>query len=127
MVEGSTGGAGLTANGLRRLTEGDPVPLEATLLTSPRPGPDAGRLLAYDEVTVGGLGLTSVSIDRVLVPKDEVNPLRRPAPTPVEHADQHARDAVGRARRSFRVRHARQNVMSWSSAAKSRDSCVHWI
>ncbi|GAB3592239.1 metallophosphoesterase [Angustibacter peucedani] len=79
MVEGSTGGAGLTAGGLDRLTEGKPVPLEATLLYFAKTGPDAGRLLAYDAVTVGGLGLTSVSIDRTLVPKDEVNP---PTPTP---------------------------------------------
>jgi predicted MPP superfamily phosphohydrolase len=79
MVEGSTGGAGLTANGLQKLTDGDPVPLEATLLYFATSGPDAGRLLAYDEVTVGGLGLTSVSIDRTLVPKKEVNP---PTPTP---------------------------------------------
>jgi predicted MPP superfamily phosphohydrolase len=79
MVEGSTGGAGLTANGLQSLTDGNPVPLEATLLYFAKSGPDAGRLLAYDEVTVGGLGLTSVSIDRTLVPKKEVNP---PTPTP---------------------------------------------
>jgi predicted MPP superfamily phosphohydrolase len=79
MVEGSTGGAGLTANGLQRLTDGEPVPLEASLLYFAKSGPDAGRLLAYDEVTVGGLGLTSVSIDRTLVPKAEVNP---PTPTP---------------------------------------------
>ena len=79
MVEGSTGGAGLTANGLASLTDGKPVPLEATLLYFASSGPDAGRLLAYDEVTVGGLGLTSVSIDRTLVPKKEVNP---PAPSP---------------------------------------------
>ena len=81
MVEGSTGGAGLTANGLQRLTDGKPVPLEASLLYFASSGPDAGRLLAYDDVTVGGLGLTSVSIDRTLVPKKEVNP---PTPTPTD-------------------------------------------
>ncbi|GMA87544.1 hypothetical protein GCM10025868_27940 [Angustibacter aerolatus] len=54
MIEGSTGGAGLTANGLQSLTDGEPVPLEATLLYFRRGGPDAGRLLAYDSVTVGG-------------------------------------------------------------------------
>lgn len=79
MVEGTTGGAGLTSRGFERLTNGDPVPLEATLLYFAKTGPDAGRLLAYDEVTVGGLGLTSVSIARTLVPKNEVNP---PTPTP---------------------------------------------
>lgn len=83
MVEGSTGGAGLTADGLQQLTDGDPVPLEATLLYFARTGPNVGRLLAYDEVTVGGLGLTSVSIDRTLVPRDEVRPLTpKPTATP---------------------------------------------
>lgn len=83
MVQGSTGGAGITANGLQRLTDGDPVPLEATLLYFAKTGPDAGRLLAYDEVTVGGLGLTSVRIDRTLVPQDELSaPRPSPSPTP---------------------------------------------
>lgn len=74
MTEGTTGGAGLTSNGLQRLTDGEPVPLEATLLYFKRSGPDAGRLLAYDEVTVGGLGLTSVSIDRTTVPVSPASP-----------------------------------------------------
>jgi len=81
MVEGSTGGAGLTAAGLRRLTVGDPVPLEATLLYFRRAGPDAGRLLAYDEVTVGGLGLTSVSIDRTSVAEQAAEPAQETGPT----------------------------------------------
>lgn len=85
MVVGSTGGAGITAAGLQRLTEGDPVPLEATLLYFAKSGPDAGRLLAYDDVSVGGLGLTSVSINRTLVPKDQVNP-PTPTPTPTSSA-----------------------------------------
>ncbi|MGL5859523.1 MAG: metallophosphoesterase family protein [Angustibacter sp.] len=79
LIEGSTGGAGLTSTGLRRLTDGDPVPLQASLLYFARGGPDAGRLLATDEVTIGGLGLTSVSIDRTLVPRDQIAP---PSPTP---------------------------------------------
>jgi predicted MPP superfamily phosphohydrolase len=82
MVQGSTGGAGLTADGLQRLTDGRPVPLEATLLYFARTGPDAGRLLAYDDVTVGGLGLTSVSIDRTLVPREQVNPQVLPTTAP---------------------------------------------
>ncbi|MBC7639893.1 MAG: hypothetical protein H7231_08950, partial [Rhodoferax sp.] len=79
MVEGSTGGAGLTANGLQALTDGEAVPLEATLLYLRRTGPDAGRLLAYDDVTVGGLGLTSVSIDRTVVPARQDS---TPSPSP---------------------------------------------
>lgn len=75
MVEGSTGGAGLTSAGFQRLTDGNPVPLEATLLYFARTGERAGQLVAYDEVTVGGLGLTSVSIDRTTV-----KPLPPPAP-----------------------------------------------
>lgn len=67
MVEGSTGGAGLTSAGFERLTEGNPVPLEATLLYFAKSGERAGQLVAYDDVTVGGLGLTSVSIDRTTV------------------------------------------------------------
>jgi hypothetical protein len=39
MVQGSTGGAGITSAGLQRLTDGDPVPLEATLLYLARSGP----------------------------------------------------------------------------------------
>ncbi len=80
MVEGSTGGAGVTSAGLERLTEGTPVPLEATLLYLRRSGEDAGRLLAYDQVTVGGLGLTSVSIDRTVVDEDD-DALPEPAPS----------------------------------------------
>jgi len=82
MVEGTTGGAGITSTGLQRLADGNPVPLEATLLYLRRTGPDAGRLLAYDEVRVGGFGLTSVSIDRTVVPvQDDPTPI--PAtPTP---------------------------------------------
>lgn len=71
MVEGSTGGAGLTAAGLRRLSEGEPLDLTATLLHFASEGRDAGRLVAYDQVTVGGLGLTSVTVSRTVVDPDE--------------------------------------------------------
>lgn len=67
MVEASTGGAGLTARGLARLTAGDPLPLSATLIYLARSGPRAGQVLAYDTVTVGGLGLASVSLERQVV------------------------------------------------------------
>ncbi len=67
MVQGSTGGAGLTANGLKQLGTGQPLPLQATLLYFANSGSDAGQLLAYDEITVGGLGLTSVTMQRTVI------------------------------------------------------------
>ena len=79
MIEGTTGGAGITSAGLQRLTDGKPLPLRATLLYLQRSGLDAGRLLAYDEVSVGGLGLTSVSIDRTVVPAQQDS---TPSPSP---------------------------------------------
>ena len=75
MVEGTTGGAGITSAGLQRLADGNPLPLQATLLYLQRSGPNAGALLAYDEVSVGGLGLTSVSIDRTVIHSDEATPV----------------------------------------------------
>ncbi len=59
MVEGSTGGAGL-----RGLEGEKPTPLECTVLYLDRA---TGRLRAYDEVTLGGLGQTQVTIDRTVV------------------------------------------------------------
>lgn len=59
LVEGSTGGAGL-----RGLEHEQPTPLECTVLYFDR----ATRALqAYDEVTVGGLGTSSIRIDRHVV------------------------------------------------------------
>ncbi len=81
MVQGSTGGAGISAGALDRLEAGEPLPLEATLLYFGRSGEQARRLIAWDEVTVGGLGLSSVEIDRTLVQPDE-----EPAP-PEEPSD----------------------------------------
>jgi predicted phosphodiesterase len=61
MVQGSTGGAGL------RGLEGEfPEPLTCTVLYF---DPDTGELQAYDEITLGGLGETEVTIQRV-VPAD---------------------------------------------------------
>jgi predicted phosphodiesterase len=70
MVEGSSGGAGITSAGLRRLGDGEPLALTATLLRFAATGERAGQLVAYDEVTVGGLGLTSVTIERHVVPDE---------------------------------------------------------
>lgn len=72
VVEGSTGGAGITSAGLRRLGEGEPLALTATLLHFATSGERAGTLVAYDEVTVGGLGLTSVTIERTVL--DDAGP-----------------------------------------------------
>jgi predicted MPP superfamily phosphohydrolase len=80
MVQGTTGGAGVTAGALRRLEEGDPIPLQATLLYFAAVGERAGSLVAYDDVTVGGLGLSSVTIERT-VPDRDPEP---PTPSPPE-------------------------------------------
>ena len=66
MVEGSTGGAGVSAD-FKAIGDGEPVPLSATLLYVARSGVRAGQVLAYDEVTVGGFGLVSVSLQRTVV------------------------------------------------------------
>jgi predicted MPP superfamily phosphohydrolase len=81
MVEGSTGGAGVTATGVAAADEGHPVPLNATLIYLARRGPRAGQVLAYDEVTVGGLGLASISLNRTVVrAPDTPAAAGRPAP-----------------------------------------------
>ena len=67
MVEGSTGGAGLTSGAVENLENARPAPLEATLLYfSPTSGTERPRLLAWDDVTVGGLGLSSVTVARTM-------------------------------------------------------------
>jgi predicted MPP superfamily phosphohydrolase len=60
MVEGSTGGAGL-----RGLQGEKPTPLTCTVLYL---DPATGALRAYDEITLGGLGETEVTIQRTVVP-----------------------------------------------------------
>ena len=67
MVEGSTGGAGISSTSVRQITDGEPVPLDATLLYVARRGDRAGQVVAYDEITVGGFGLASVTIDRTVL------------------------------------------------------------
>ena len=62
MVQGSTGGAGL------RALQGEyPQPLTCTVLYV---DPGTGALRAYDEITLGGLGETEVTVERTLVPPD---------------------------------------------------------
>lgn len=88
MVQGSTGGAGITQGALDSLERGEPVPLQASLLYFAKSGEDAGRLVGWDDVTVGGLGLSSVQIDRTLVTDEleEAPPEQEPT-APPEPAD----------------------------------------
>jgi predicted MPP superfamily phosphohydrolase len=84
LVEGSTGGAGITARGLEQLSDGKPLPLAASLVHIATTGERAGRPVAIDAITVGGFGLTSVNLERtVLRPEDtpELAPRATPSPT----------------------------------------------
>lgn len=63
MVQGSTGGAGL-----RGLQGEYPEPLTGTVLYLDA---TTGRLQAYDEITLGGLGETEVTIQRRTVPQQK--------------------------------------------------------
>jgi predicted phosphodiesterase len=62
LVEGSTGGAGL-----RGLQGDEPRPLQASVLYF---DPDTHELLAYDRVSVKGLGETGATIDRHILVHD---------------------------------------------------------
>jgi hypothetical protein len=64
LIEGSTGGAGL-----RGLRDREPEPLTCTVLYF---DPVADRLVAYDRITVRGLGGTGARIERHIV--DPVEP-----------------------------------------------------
>jgi predicted MPP superfamily phosphohydrolase len=83
MVQGSTGGAGL-----RALEGEDPTPVTLSVLYL---DPDTRRLVAWDDITLGGLGLTSAEIQRHLADEDngdggdggpDENPAGTPTPTP---------------------------------------------
>jgi predicted MPP superfamily phosphohydrolase len=63
MVQGSTGGAGL-----RGLQGEYPEPLTCTVLYFDR---TTGRLTGYDDITLGGLGETEVTIVRTLVEPED--------------------------------------------------------
>ena len=59
MVQGSTGGAGL-----RALEDEEPEPLALSVLYL---DPETSRLQAYDDITLGGLGLSDARISRTVV------------------------------------------------------------
>lgn len=63
LIEGSTGGAGL-----RGLQGEEPEPLTASVLYF---DPDTEELLAYDRITLEGLGETGATIERNIVPTDD--------------------------------------------------------
>jgi predicted MPP superfamily phosphohydrolase len=87
LVEGSTGGAGITQRGLERLSDGKPLPLAASLVHVAKTGERAGRPVAVDAITVGGFGLTSVNLERTVIrPEDTPELAPQPTPTPTDGA-----------------------------------------
>jgi hypothetical protein len=82
MVQGSTGGSGL-----RALEPEEPAAIKMSVLYIDR---DSGELRAYDDISLGGLGLASAEINREIVtdtepPTDLVAPDR--STTPPERPD----------------------------------------
>ncbi|RJL29955.1 metallophosphoesterase family protein [Bailinhaonella thermotolerans] len=78
LIQGSTGGAGL-----RALEKDTPTPIQAAVLYFDK---DTKRLRAWDNVTLGGLGLQSAQIERHIEPEPgrTIHPVPTPAPSPVE-------------------------------------------
>ncbi|MBD0842340.1 metallophosphoesterase [Streptomyces sp. TRM68416] len=73
-IEGSTGGSGL------RAIEGKyPDPIETSILYFDR---DTKRLQAWDEIELGGLGLTTAEVSRHLPEENHPGGTPSPAPTP---------------------------------------------
>ncbi|WP_018351357.1 metallophosphoesterase family protein [Longispora albida] len=72
MVEGSTGGAGL-----RGLELAEPTPLALSVLYFS----SAGKLQAYDDISVGGTGRSEVTLQRRLI-KETPPPIPTPTPAP---------------------------------------------
>ena len=67
ITSGSTGGA-LTSGGVEPVASGGrPLDLSARLLHIDRA---TGKVLAMDEITMGGLGLMSISVERVQLPEE---------------------------------------------------------
>ncbi|MEG3630654.1 metallophosphoesterase family protein [Streptomyces poriticola] len=73
-IEGSTGGSGL------RAVEGEyPDPIQASILYFDR---DSRRLQAWDEIELGGLGLTTAEVSRHLPKENQPGASPSPPPTP---------------------------------------------
>ncbi|MFF1447439.1 metallophosphoesterase [Streptomyces sp. NPDC058274] len=73
-IEGSTGGSGL------RAVEGKyPDPIEASILYLDR---DTRHLQAWDEIKLGGLGLTTAEVSRHLPEENQPGAPQSPSPTP---------------------------------------------
>ncbi|MFD0315946.1 metallophosphoesterase family protein [Streptomyces flavalbus] len=71
-IEGSTGGSGL------RAVEGEhPDPIEASILYFDR---DTRRLQAWDEIELGGLGLTTAEVSRHLPEENSPGATQSPSP-----------------------------------------------
>lgn len=74
MIQGSTGGGGL------RAVEGDkPAKVEASVLYLDS---ETDKLQAWDEITLGGLGLSTAEVARHL--PEEIKPGASPTPTPTD-------------------------------------------
>lgn len=76
MVEGSTGGGGL-----RAVQNKKPAPVEASVLYLDR---TTKRLQAWDEITLGGLGLSRAEVSRHLPRENQ--PGATPAPSGSPHS-----------------------------------------
>lgn len=75
MVEGSTGGGGL-----RAVQNKKPAPVEASVLYLDR---TTKRLQAWDEITLGGLGLSRAEVSRHLARENQ--PGATPSPSGSRH------------------------------------------
>lgn len=74
MVEGSTGGGGL-----RAVEDDDPQKVQASVLYLDE---QTDRLQAWDEITLGGLGLSTAEVSRHL--PGDLRPGSSPSPTPAD-------------------------------------------
>lgn len=74
MVQGSTGGDGL------RAVEGDePADVQASVLYLDR---ETRKLQAWDEITLGGLGLSTAEVSRRLPEENTPGGAESPSPSP---------------------------------------------
>jgi len=86
-IEGSTGGSGL------RAVEGKyPDPIEASILYVDR---DTRRLQAWDEIKLGGLGLTTAEVSRHLPKENLPGAPQSPSPSPSQSPSQSSSQSPG--------------------------------